>query len=60
MRGIEYLSQQLFFYKRVRDFFDEIFNQSVAKVKNLTKKVEKLREKEMFFGENTERAPFNQ
>ena len=42
------MSQKLFFFERVRDFFDEIFNQSVARVKNLIKKVENPREKEMF------------
>ena len=36
-RGIKYLSQKLFFFERVRDFFDEIFNQSAAMVKNLIK-----------------------
>ena len=36
-RGIKYLSQKLFFFERVRDFFDEIFNQGVTRVKNLIK-----------------------
>jgi len=39
---MKYLSQKLFFFERVRDFFDEK-NQSVAK-----KKVENPRKKEMF------------
>ena len=56
--GIKYLRPKLFFFERVRDFFDEIFKQSSEGLKSYQKSQEPPR-KINVFGENTLRAPFN-